>query len=73
MKAWVCTAAAVALASAAQAQQACAVSQDLVVRALELVSASPVRDDLANGLLLLKQAEEACDENGNAIALPFAV
>ncbi len=66
MKAWVCTAAAVALASAAQAQQACAVSQDLVVRALELVSASPVRDDLANGLLLLKQAEEACDENGNA-------
>jgi len=54
------------LAAAAHAQQACAVSRDLVVRALELVSASPSRDDLSNGLLLLKQAEEACDENGDA-------
>jgi Caspase domain len=48
------------------AQEGCAVSKDLVVRALELVSASPARDDLANGILLLKQAEEACDENGDA-------
>ena len=55
-----------ALAAAANAQQGCAVSKDLVVRALELVSASPTRDDLANGVLLLKQAEEACDENGDA-------
>src|ERR1022692_2693835 len=55
-----------ALAAAGHAQQGCAVSNDLVVRALELVSASPARDDLSNGLLLLKQAEEACDENGDA-------
>ena len=55
-----------ALAAAGHAQQGCAVSKDLVVRALELVSASPARDDLANGVLLLKQAEEACDENGDA-------
>jgi uncharacterized caspase-like protein len=55
-----------ALAAAGHAQQGCAVSQDLVVRALEPVSASPSRDDLANGVLLLKQAEEACDENGDA-------
>jgi Caspase domain len=48
------------------AQEGCAVSKDLVVRALELVSATPARDDLANGILLLKQAEEACDENGDA-------
>jgi len=54
------------LAAAGHAQQGCAVSKDLVVRALELVSASPSRDDLSNGLLLLKQAEEACDENGDA-------
>ena len=59
-------AAVLVLAAAGQAQQRCAVSRDLVVRALELVSASPARDDLANGLLLLKQAEEACDENGDA-------
>lgn len=49
-----------------RAQQGCAVSKDLVVRALELVSATPSRDDLANGILLLKQGEEACDENGDA-------
>jgi len=55
-----------ALAAAGHAQQGCAVSGDLVVRALELVSASPSGDDLSNGLLLLKQAEEACDENGDA-------
>jgi hypothetical protein len=42
------------------------VSKDLVVRALELVSANPSRDELSNGILLLKQAEEACDENGDA-------
>jgi len=54
------------LSSAGNAQQGCAVSKDLVARALELVSASPAREDLANGLLLLKQAEEACDENGDA-------
>jgi hypothetical protein len=53
-------------ATAGHAQQGCAVSKDLVARALELVSAAPARDDLANGLLLLKQAEEACDENGDA-------
>lgn len=41
-------------------------SKDLVVRALELVSAQPASDDLANGILLLKQAEQACDENGDA-------
>ena len=59
-------AAILALAAAAGAQQRCAVSKDLVVRALELVSASPSNDDLLNGLMLLKQAEEACDENGDA-------
>ncbi len=48
------------------AQESCGVSKDLVVRALELVSATPSRDDLSNGILLLKQAEEACDENGDA-------
>ena len=53
-------------AAAANAQDGCAVSKDLVVRALELVSVPPVRDDLANGILLLKQAAEACDENGDA-------
>jgi Caspase domain len=55
-----------ALAAPAYAQQACAVSKDLVVRALEMVSATPARDQLADGLLLLKQAEESCDENGDA-------
>jgi len=59
-------AAILALAAAGHAQQGCAVSKDLVVRALELVSASPAREDLSNCLLLLKQAEEACDENGDA-------
>ena len=58
--------AAILAASPAQAQEGCAVSKDLVVRALELVSATPSRDDLGNGILLLKQAEEACDENGDA-------
>ena len=56
MRLW---AAILALAAVGNAQQGCAVSKDLVVRALELVSASPSRDDLSNGLLLLKQAEEA--------------
>jgi hypothetical protein len=65
MRPWAWLAAAT-LAAPAYAQQACAVSKDLVVRALEMVSATPVRDQLANGLLLLKQAEEACDENGDA-------
>ncbi len=50
----------------ARAQEGCAVSKDLVVQALELVTATPARDDLTNGILLLKQAEEACDENGDA-------
>ena len=57
---------AIAIAAPAHAQQACAVSKDLVVRALELVSATPARDQLTDGLLLLKQAESACDENGDA-------
>src|ERR1700689_718858 len=65
MRRWAWLAAAT-LAMPAYAQQACAVSKDLVVRALEIVSATPDRDQLANGLLLLKQAEEACDENGDA-------
>jgi len=56
----------VTLAAPAYAQQACAVSKDLVVRALEMVSATPSRDQLGDGLLLLKQAEESCDENGDA-------
>jgi hypothetical protein len=56
-----------ALASAClDAQEGCAVSKDLVVRALELVSANPAPGALSNGILLLKQAEEACDENGDA-------
>jgi len=59
-------AAGIALAGIAHAQHGCPVSQDLVARALELVSATPARDDLENGLMLLKQAEEACDENGDA-------
>jgi len=59
-------AAILALAAAGCAQQRCAVSKDLVVRALELVSAAPSSGDLSNGLMLLKQAEEACDENGDA-------
>jgi hypothetical protein len=54
------------LAVPAYGQQGCAVSKDLVVRALEMVSAAPARDQLADGLLLLKQAEESCDENGDA-------
>jgi len=37
-----------------------------VVRALELVSADAAKDDLASGILLLKQAAQACDENGDA-------
>ncbi|MGP8247584.1 MAG: caspase domain-containing protein [Bryobacteraceae bacterium] len=63
MRLWV---ALLVLAGAGHAQQGCAVSKDLVVRALELVSASPARDELSNGLMLLKQAEESCDENGDA-------
>jgi len=59
-------AALVAMAGSGFAQQGCAVSKDLVVRALELASAHPKRDDLANGIVFLKQAEEACDENGDA-------
>ena len=55
-----------ALAGAGFAQEGCAVSKDLVVRALELASAHPKRDDLANGIIFLKQAEEACDESGDA-------
>ena len=55
-----------ALAAHGLAQESCAVSKDLVVRALELASAHPRRDDLANGIIFLKQAEEACDENGDA-------
>jgi hypothetical protein len=65
MRRWALLAVA-ALAAPGYAQQACAVSKDLVVRALELVSATPSRDQLSNGLLLLKQAEEACDDNGDA-------
>lgn len=57
---------AVLVAIPGQAQYACAVSKDLVVRALELASAHPKREDLTNGLLFLKQAEESCDENGDA-------
>ena len=52
--------------AATYAQEGCPVSKDLVVRALELVSAQPSKDDLANGILLLKQAAQACDENGDA-------
>jgi caspase domain-containing protein len=55
-----------ALACGSLHAQGCPVSKDLVVRALELVSENPSRDDLTNGILLLKQAEEACDENGDA-------
>ncbi len=51
---------------AAHAQEGCPVSKDLVVRALEIVSAQPSKEDLANGILLLKQAAQACDENGDA-------
>lgn len=54
------------LAFPAHAQEGCSVSKDLVVRALELVSAQPSKDDLVNGILLLKQAAAACDENGDA-------
>jgi hypothetical protein len=42
------------------------VAKDLTVRALELVSAQPSQADLTNGLLLLKQAQQACDEDGDA-------
>lgn len=66
MKPWAWAAAAALFPTPAIAQQGCAVSKDLVVRALELASATPSRDQLANGVLLLKQAEEACDENGDA-------
>ena len=55
-----------ALAAARLSGQGCPVSKDLVVRALELVSENPSRDDLSSGIQLLKQAEEACDENGDA-------
>jgi hypothetical protein len=67
MKSWAAACAVwLALAASGYAQQGCAVSRDLVARALELVSAAPAKEDLANGVLLLKQAEEACDENGDA-------
>jgi hypothetical protein len=56
----------IVLAAPVHAQHGCAVSTDLVVRALEMVSATPSRDQLTDGILLLKQAEEACDENGDA-------
>ena len=60
------TLAGVLAAMQAAAQEGCPVSKDLVVRALELVSATPSREELSDGILLLKQAEEACDENGDA-------
>jgi hypothetical protein len=59
-------AAAMFLAAACHAQERCAVAKDLQVRALELVSAQPSQEDLGNGLLLLKQAQQACDEDGDA-------
>ncbi len=55
-----------ALSQSGQAQEGCPVSKDLVVRALELVSMHARRDDLVSGLMLLKQAQLACDENGDA-------
>lgn len=55
-----------ALSQTGRAQEGCPVSKDLVVRALELVSTHARRDDLVNGLMLLKQAQLACDENGDA-------
>ena len=55
-----------ALGQTGRAQEGCPVSKDLVVRALELVSAQARRDDLLSGLMLLKQAQLACDENGDA-------
>jgi uncharacterized caspase-like protein len=55
-----------ALGQTGRAQEGCPVSRDLVVRALELVSTHARRDDLVNGLMLLKQAQLACDENGDA-------
>ena len=48
------------------AQEGCAESKDLVVRALEIVSAQPSSSDLLTGLELLKHAEQMCDENGDA-------
>lgn len=46
--------------------EGCAAAKDLVVSALERVSAQPKQDDLEAGLQLLKRAEEVCDEDGDA-------
>lgn len=48
------------------AQEGCAAAKDLIVRALEIVSAQPSTNDLENGLQLLKHAEQMCDESGDA-------
>jgi len=63
---WLLFGATLCLLPGARGQEGCAVSKDLVVRALELVSATPSAGVLGDGILLLKQAEEACDENGDA-------
>lgn len=63
---WLALAVALSLPWGAAAQEGCAVSKDLVVRALELASATPSATVLGDGILLLKQAAEACDENGDA-------
>ena len=56
----------VAMAGSAWPQEQCAVAKDLVVRALELVSAQPGADDLESGLQLLKHAIQVCNESGDA-------
>lgn len=65
-RAWWLTALGFCCAAAVYAQSGCAESKDLVVRALEIVSAQPSSDDLFTGLELLKHAEQMCDENGDA-------
>ncbi len=55
-----------ALAGLARPQEQCAVAKDLVIRALELVSAQPKTDDLESGLQLLKHAIQVCNESGDA-------
>ncbi|MBV9300966.1 MAG: caspase family protein [Acidobacteriaceae bacterium] len=67
MKQWLLAACAASIFAAhSQAAEGCAAAKDLVVSALERVSARPNQNDLEAGLQLLKRAEEMCDENGDA-------
>ena len=65
-RAWAIALLSLAIASSARSQEQCAVAKDLVIRALELVSAQPKTEDLESGLQLLKHAIQVCNESGDA-------